>query len=103
MIVTFAAQIRGHRRMRRLVGGYRQSPGTTSRRPNFGCATQHNIAAVVANPEDFETPRTATPADAMRRYQVFVDYRKPKNTATRTSELGDADGFRRCQAIEFVS
>jgi pilus assembly protein CpaD len=49
---------------------------------NFGCAAQHNIAAVVANPEDFETPRAATPPDAMRRYQVFVDYRKPKNTAT---------------------
>lgn len=53
--------------------------------PNFGCATQHNIAAVVANPEDFETPRTATPSDPMRRYQVFVDYRKPKNTATSIS------------------
>ena len=51
----------------------------------FGCATQHNIAAVVANPEDFETPRTATPSDPMRRYQVFIDYRKPKNTATSIS------------------
>jgi pilus assembly protein CpaD len=52
---------------------------------NFGCATQHNIAAVVANPEDFETPRTATPSDPMRRNQVFTDYRKPKNTATSIS------------------
>jgi pilus assembly protein CpaD len=54
--------------------------------PDFGCATQNNIAAMVANPEDFEVPRTTTPADAMRRNQVFVDYRKPKNTATPTSE-----------------
>jgi pilus assembly protein CpaD len=54
--------------------------------PDFGCATQNNIAAVVANPEDFEVPRTATAADAMRRNQVFVDYRKPKNTATPVSE-----------------
>jgi len=54
--------------------------------PNFGCATQNNIAAVVANPEDFEVPRTSTPSDAMRRNQVFVDYRKPKNTATPVSE-----------------
>jgi pilus assembly protein CpaD len=53
--------------------------------PDFGCATQNNIAAIVANPEDFEVPRTATPPDAMRRNQVFVDYRKPKNTATPTS------------------
>jgi pilus assembly protein CpaD len=54
--------------------------------PDFGCATQNNIAAMVANPEDFEVPRTTTPADAMRRNQVFVDYRKPKNTATPVSE-----------------
>jgi len=53
--------------------------------PDFGCATQNNIAAVVANPEDFEVPRTATAPDAMRRNQVFVDYRKPKNTATPLS------------------
>ncbi|HEY7763892.1 MAG TPA: CpaD family pilus assembly protein [Aestuariivirgaceae bacterium] len=53
---------------------------------NFGCATQHNIAAVVANPEDFETPRTETPSDAMRRNQVFVDYRTPKSTATSVTE-----------------
>ena len=59
--------------------------GQNTKPPNFGCATQHNIAAVVANPEDFETPRTATPSDPMRRYQVFVDYRKPKNTATSIS------------------
>jgi pilus assembly protein CpaD len=54
--------------------------------PDYGCATQHNIAAIVANPEDFQVPRTATPPDAMRRNQVFVDYRKPKTTATSTSE-----------------
>jgi pilus assembly protein CpaD len=59
--------------------------GQNTPAPNFGCATQHNIAAMVANPEDFETPRTATPSDPMRRYQVFVDYRKPKNTATSVS------------------
>jgi pilus assembly protein CpaD len=53
---------------------------------NFGCATQHNIAAVVANPEDFQTPRTETPSDAMRRNQVFVDYRTPKSTATSVTE-----------------
>jgi pilus assembly protein CpaD len=59
--------------------------GQNTKPPNYGCATQHNIAAIVANPEDFETPRTATPADPMRRYQVFVDYRKPKNNATSIS------------------
>jgi pilus assembly protein CpaD len=50
--------------------------------PNFGCAQQHNIAAMVADPQDFEQPRTATASDAMRRNQVITDYRTPKNTAT---------------------
>lgn len=50
--------------------------------PNFGCAQQHNIAALVANPEDIVTPRAQTPPDAMRRQQVITDYRVPKATAT---------------------
>lgn len=49
---------------------------------NFGCSQQHNLAAMVANPMDFEVPRASTPADAMRRGQVFTDYRLPKSPAT---------------------
>jgi pilus assembly protein CpaD len=57
---------------------------------NLGCAHQHNIAAVVANPEDFATPRTMTARDSMRRYQMYVDYRKPKPTSTLASDAEDA-------------
>jgi pilus assembly protein CpaD len=49
---------------------------------NFGCTQQHNLAAMVANPMDFEVPRAMTPSDAMRRGQVFTDYRTPKSPAT---------------------
>lgn len=49
---------------------------------DFGCSFQHNLAAQVANPEDFVTPRTSTPSDAMRRHRVFNDYRTPKSTST---------------------
>lgn len=49
---------------------------------DFGCSVQHNLAAQVANPQDFVTPRTSTPADAMRRHRVFADYRTPKSTST---------------------
>lgn len=49
---------------------------------DFGCAYQHNLAAQVANPQDFITPRTSTPADPMRRHRVFKDYRTPKSTST---------------------
>ena len=41
---------------------------------NFGCAQQHNLAAMVANPEDFETPRVSTSASASRRNEIFKKY-----------------------------
>lgn len=53
---------------------------------DFGCATQHNLAAMVANPKDFETPRTMTAPDATRRAKVVTDYREPKDTATPVDE-----------------
>ncbi len=49
---------------------------------DFGCSYQHNIAAQVANPQDFVTPRTMDPSDPMRRERVFDDYRKPKSPTT---------------------
>ncbi len=55
---------------------------------NLGCTQQHNIAAMVANPKDLVTPRTATAPDSTRRGQVLKDYREPKNTAT---PVEDAD------------
>ena len=53
---------------------------------NFGCAQQHNIAALVADPRDINVPRASTPPDAMRRSQVLTDYRTPKDTATPSTE-----------------
>lgn len=47
---------------------------------NFGCAQQHNLAAQVANPEDFEQPRTSTSASATRRAEVFDKYIKGEDT-----------------------
>jgi pilus assembly protein CpaD len=53
---------------------------------DFGCASQHNLAAMVSNPMDFEVPRAMTPSDPMRRAQVFTDYRTPKSPATPTDQ-----------------
>lgn len=41
---------------------------------NFGCATQSNLAAQIANPTDLIAPRGMTPIDAERRTQVYRDY-----------------------------
>jgi pilus assembly protein CpaD len=43
---------------------------------NFGCATQQNLAAQIANPMDIVAPRGMTPIDAQRRSNVLTTYRK---------------------------
>ena len=53
---------------------------------DFACYSRHNLAAMIANPKDLETPRTMTPADPMRRSKVFVDYRTPKSPTTPADE-----------------
>ena len=42
---------------------------------NFGCATQANLAAQIANPMDLVQPRGMTPIDAEQRNGVIQDYR----------------------------
>jgi pilus assembly protein CpaD len=54
--------------------------------PNFGCAQQANIAAMVANPQDLVTPRASTPSDTMRRNKMFNDYRNARPTATERTD-----------------
>ncbi len=43
---------------------------------NYGCATQNNLAAQVANPTDLIAPRGMTPIDAERRDNALADYRR---------------------------
>jgi len=42
---------------------------------NFGCASQNNLAAQIANPGDLVAPRGMTPIDAERRSTVIESYR----------------------------
>jgi len=49
---------------------------------NFGCASQNNIAAQIANPMDLVGPRGMSPIDAERRSLVIGNYRAGKTTAT---------------------
>ena len=50
--------------------------------PNFGCATQNNLAAIVSDPRDLITPRGMTPADVGRRSIVLDKYREGETTST---------------------
>ena len=59
--------------------------------PNFGCATQKNIAAMVADPRDLVGPRALTPDDAQRQLQVLDKYRKGEPTpSTKTQAQSGA-------------
>jgi pilus assembly protein CpaD len=49
---------------------------------NQGCATQRNLAAMVANPSDLVQPRPETPIDTPRRTKVVQKYRNGESTAT---------------------
>ena len=48
---------------------------------NFGCATQQNIAAQIADPRDLVEMRGSDAADAARRAVVLDNYEKGKVTA----------------------
>jgi pilus assembly protein CpaD len=59
--------------------------------PNFGCAQQANLAAMIANPADLLGPRTMAPADADRRAVVMDKYRQGKATG---AEKGSDDSAK---------
>jgi len=57
---------------------------------NFGCATQSNLAAMVANTSDLVQPRTETAAYTPRRSVAFQKYGKGESTATTYPEADRA-------------
>ena len=54
--------------------------------PDFGCAQQRNLAAMVANPADLLGPRTEGPRDSNRRDDVYGKYVKGKVTISDKSQ-----------------
>ena len=52
---------------------------------NFGCASQNNLAAQIANPSDLLAPRGMTPIDAQRRDIVIDNYRQNGSFADSTN------------------
>lgn len=54
--------------------------------PNLGCATQKNLAAMIANPADLVMPRTGTPRPAERRLVTWEKYIKGEVTGAEKSE-----------------
>jgi pilus assembly protein CpaD len=57
---------------------------------NFGCATQHNLAAEVADPSDLVQPRAETAAYTMRRTTVMQKYTAGQNPSTEDSSSANS-------------
>jgi pilus assembly protein CpaD len=57
--------------------------------PNFGCTAQHNLASMVANPNDLITPRATTPKHTGRRDVVIEQYRVGAGTEADTSAASE--------------
>ena len=55
--------------------------------PDWGCARQRNLAAMVANPRDLQGPRGWSPRDSRRRDTVWDKYVKGEvSSATRSKD-----------------
>jgi pilus assembly protein CpaD len=52
---------------------------------NFGCANQHNLAAMVSDPRDLLGPRPMDAADGRRRQTVITNYDNGTGTAAAKS------------------
>ena len=64
--------------------------------PNLGCATQHNIAVMVADPRDLLAPQPMGPGDAQQALSVLDKYRKgettvSQKTAAQSGAVSDVD------------
>jgi len=53
--------------------------------PNFGCATQHNLAASITDPRDLVTPEAEGPPDATRRAALLGHYEQGEITSSAKS------------------
>lgn len=58
--------------------------------PEYGCSTQHNIAAIVADPRDLVEPHATAPADAQRRSIVLEKFQKGEPTRTADESTKDS-------------
>jgi pilus assembly protein CpaD len=54
--------------------------------PNYGCSSQRNLAAMVSNPRDLETPRTMEASSAERRQTVRGKYILGEPTASQSED-----------------
>lgn len=65
-----------------LWSGLRERDHENRRSPNFGCATQNNLAAMIGDPRDLVTPAGMTSPDSQLRIRGVEAFREGEVTAT---------------------
>ena len=70
--------------------GYIEATAANRAYPNFGCAAQANLAAMLADPRDAVRPRGMGTADPTRRTTVLEAYRRGQDTATQRNSTETA-------------
>jgi pilus biogenesis lipoprotein CpaD len=60
--------------------------------PNFGCAQQHNVGLMAADPADLAHMRDGDSTDAQRAGQVMQNYRAGKPTSAQAPAGGQSNG-----------
>jgi pilus assembly protein CpaD len=53
---------------------------------NFGCAVNSNLAAMIADPRDLDTPAAATPTDTTRKVEIIGKFQKGEKTSSATDD-----------------
>ncbi len=69
--------------------GMRERDYRNMRSPNFGCATQNNIAAMIGDPHDLIAPADMTAPDSATRIRGVNAFRAGEVTSSQTD--GDVD------------
>ncbi|MFZ5617384.1 MAG: CpaD family pilus assembly lipoprotein, partial [Pseudomonadota bacterium] len=64
--------------------GDRERDYRNMRSPNFGCATQNNLAAMIGDPHDLIEPAEMTPPDSATRIRGVTAFRKGEVTSSAT-------------------
>lgn len=58
--------------------------------PEFGCSTQHNMAAIISDPRDLIEPHASDTTDSARRSTVLEKYRKGEKTGAEDTNGADS-------------
>ena len=70
-----------------IWSGVRERDYRNMRSPNYGCATQNNIAAMLSDPHDLIAPAALAPRDAMSTSRAISSYRTGETTSSAAEDI----------------